>query len=106
MNVLEVSHKGREMFRDLHPSDPLRLIIASYESATGFMANDVPSMPEILSAMFDVYYDLLGEFPDVAKMTSMEVEVILRQNGFDFINQSKMRENSSQHYIGGEIIGL
>lgn len=111
MNILRLSRENEGMFRNLHPSDPLWLIMTSYGSATEFMENDTPSTPEILSAMHDLI-DLMfadspfGEDGDVRKLTAMEVEAILFENGFDFINTVEMRENSSQHYIGGEIIGL
>ena len=106
MNTLRISNEHEGMFRNLHPSDPLSIIMASYESAAEFMRNDVPSILEILSAMYDLIDLTIGENEGTMKLTLTEIEAILRQNGFDFINMAEMRENSCQSYIGGEIIGL
>lgn len=106
MNTLRISRENEGMFRNLHPSDPLWLIMKSYEMAAEFMENDAPSSTEILSAMHDLIDSAFGEDEGIMKFTLMEVETILKQNGFDFINTVDMRENSSQNYIGGDIIGL
>lgn len=106
MNELRISKDNEGMFHNLHPSDPLCLIMASYESASEFMEREVPDISEIISAMHDLYSPMSDEYGDLNRLEVMEVEAILKEYGFDFINQLNMRENSSQSYPGGEIIGI
>lgn len=106
MNELRIHQKNSDRFRNLHPSDPLCLITASYEAASEFMENEVPDVSEIVSVMHDLYAPMSEEYGDLKKLDLAEVEAILKENGFDFINHLKMRENSSQNYLGGEIIGI
>lgn len=106
MNTLRIAREKEGVFQNLHPSDPLWIIMASYGSATEFMKDDAPSSAEILSAMYDLIDAMFEEDGSVMKFTLMEIEAILKENGFDFINTIGMRENSSQNFIGGKVNGL
>lgn len=106
MNVLMVSHQKRGMFQGIHPSDPLWLIMKSYEAAMEGMKYEVPYSVDVYNAMYDLITLMPDNYADIKRYNLAEVELILFRNGFDFINQFEIRENSSQDYLGGEIIGI
>lgn len=110
MNTLKIlSETKRGVFENLHPSDPLYVVVESYDAAAEFMEDDVPSSQEILSAMYDVVDVMiasLGTDDDIKVLKLHEIETILKQNGFDFISHMNIRENPSQSYLGGGGIGI